>query len=76
MERSIIANRLKQARQQRGVSLREMARRLGLSASSAVVRIEDNHCVNERTIRRYADALDLDVEIRLVERKQEQANAE
>lgn len=75
MERSIIAGRLKQARQERGISLREMARRLGLAASSAVVRIEDNHCVNERTIRRYADALDLDVEIRLVART-EQSNAE
>jgi transcriptional regulator with XRE-family HTH domain len=66
--RSIVADGLKMARIKQGVSLRDMAERLGV-VCSAVVRYEDGHNLNEKTIVRYAAALELDVEIRLVPRE-------
>ena len=67
-ERSIISGALKVARQRAGKSLRDMARLLGCT-SGYVAKIEAGGPLNERTIMQYARALDMDVEIRLVNRE-------
>lgn len=61
----LFGERLKAARKRSGVSLTEMARRLGVSRSG-VARFETGVPLNERTVLRYARALELDVELRLV----------
>jgi transcriptional regulator with XRE-family HTH domain len=69
-ERSIISGALKSARRRSGKSLREMARLLGCS-SAYVAKVERGGPINERMIMRYAEALHLDVEIRLVPREED-----
>lgn len=58
---------LKRARQDAGLSLRQMAERLAISRS-AVSRCETGELLSERTVKRYAAALELNVELRLVPR--------
>lgn len=67
-ERSRFAKVLKRARNNRGLSLTEMARRMSVTRG-AVARCETgSEPLGERIVERYAAALGFDVELRLVPR--------